>query len=47
MIIDSRLTKDEILTHTAEMLDSIVSKKHHNQRLLMALTIGLLFGLMA
>ena len=46
MEINERLTKDEILSHTAEMFDGTVSKQENTRRVLLALTVGLLLGWM-
>ncbi|MDB4336924.1 hypothetical protein OAA10_00265 [bacterium] len=46
MEINDRLTKDEILSHTAEMFDGTVSKKETSRRVLLALTVGLVLGWM-
>ena len=46
MEINEKLTKDEILSHTAEMFDHTISKEENNRRVLLALGIGLVLGLM-
>ena len=46
MEINERLTKDEILSHTAEMFDSTVSKQENTRNVLMSLAFGMLLGLM-
>ena len=47
MEINEKLTKDEILSHTAEMFDGTISKQENTRKVLLALTVGMILGLMA
>lgn len=43
--INDQLTKDEILSHTAEIIETQIPKHEHNRALLIALGIGVALGL--
>ena len=42
-----QLTRDEIISHTAEILDNQVSQRDHNRAIVIATLIGLAIGLCA
>lgn len=42
-----QLTRDEILSHTAQILDNQINRDEHNKAIALAVLIGLMIGLCA